>query len=106
MMPLWGVDHWVPLGDLFVDVNILQELSSSPKSKLNDLWQDFTTGMQRYSGDRTAASRQWTVCLSNVSVSKRFYQRGHTVLCQTKEHAIAIALEQLADEYRRIAEER
>jgi Effector-associated domain 10 len=25
-MPLWGVDRWVPLGDLFVDVNILEEL--------------------------------------------------------------------------------
>jgi hypothetical protein len=27
-MPLWGVDRWVPLGELFVDVNILLELSS------------------------------------------------------------------------------
>ncbi|MHC5772138.1 MAG: NACHT domain-containing protein, partial [Nostoc sp.] len=52
-MPLWGVDHWVPLGDLFVDVNILEELSSSRRSELDDLWQDFTTGMQRYSGDRS-----------------------------------------------------
>lgn len=52
-MPLWGVDHWVLLGDLFVDVNILEELSSSRKSELNDLWQDFTTGMQSYSGDRS-----------------------------------------------------
>ncbi|MBD2530595.1 NACHT domain-containing protein [Nostoc flagelliforme FACHB-838] len=52
-MPLWGVDHWVPLGDLFVDVNILEELSSSNKSELDDLWQDFTTGMQEYSGDRS-----------------------------------------------------
>ncbi|MBD2490423.1 NACHT domain-containing protein [Aulosira sp. FACHB-615] len=52
-IPLWGVDHWVPLGDLFVDVNILEELSSSRKSELDDLWQDFTTGMERYSGDRS-----------------------------------------------------
>ncbi|MBD2343638.1 NACHT C-terminal helical domain 2-containing protein [Anabaena subtropica] len=52
-MPLWGVDHWVPLGDLFVDVNILEELSSSRRSELDDLWQDFTTGMERYSGDRS-----------------------------------------------------
>ncbi|MBD2247095.1 NACHT domain-containing protein [Nostoc sp. FACHB-888] len=52
-MPLWGVDHWVPLGDLFVDVNILEELSSSNKSELDDLWQDFTTGMEEYSGDRS-----------------------------------------------------
>jgi len=52
-MPLWGVDHWVPLGDLFVDVNILEELSSSRKSELDDLWQDFTTGIERYSGDRS-----------------------------------------------------
>ncbi|MBD2121263.1 NACHT domain-containing NTPase [Trichocoleus sp. FACHB-262] len=40
-MPLWGVDHWVPLGELFVDVNILKEVSSSRKSELDDLWQDF-----------------------------------------------------------------
>ena len=52
-MPLWGVDHWVLLGNLFVDVNILEELSSSRKSELNDLWQDFTTGMERYSGDHS-----------------------------------------------------
>ncbi len=52
-MPLWGVDRWVPLGDLFVDVNILEELSSSCKSELDDLWQDFTTGMQGYSSDRS-----------------------------------------------------
>jgi hypothetical protein len=48
-MPLWGVDRWVPLGELFVDVNILEEVSSSRKSELDDLWQDFTTGMQGYS---------------------------------------------------------
>ena len=48
-MPLWGVDRWMPLGELFVDVNILEELSISRKSELDDLWQDFTTGMQGYS---------------------------------------------------------
>ncbi|MCZ0900055.1 hypothetical protein ON021_09135, partial [Microcoleus sp. HI-ES] len=32
-MPLWGVDRCVPLGDLFVDVNILEDLSSSRKSE-------------------------------------------------------------------------
>ncbi|MEH1887520.1 NACHT C-terminal helical domain 2-containing protein [Nostoc sp.] len=52
-MPLWGVDRWVPLGDLFVDVNILEELSSTRRSELDDLWQDFTIGMGRYSGDRS-----------------------------------------------------
>jgi predicted NACHT family NTPase len=52
-MPLWGVDRWVPLGELFVDVNILEELSSSCKSELDDLWQDFTTGMQGYSSYRS-----------------------------------------------------
>jgi hypothetical protein len=41
-MPLWGVDRWVPLGDLFVDVNILEKLSSSRMSELDDLWQDFS----------------------------------------------------------------
>ncbi|MBD1895529.1 NACHT domain-containing protein [Coleofasciculus sp. FACHB-129] len=52
-MPLWGVDRWVPLGELFVDVNILEEVSSSRKSELDDLWQDFTTGMQGYSSNRS-----------------------------------------------------
>ncbi|PSB04964.1 NACHT domain-containing protein [Merismopedia glauca] len=47
-MPLWGIDHWVPLGDLFVDVNILESLSSSRRSELDDLWQDFTTGNSSY----------------------------------------------------------
>lgn len=40
-MPLWGVDHWVPLGALFVDVNILEEVSGNRRSELDDLWQDF-----------------------------------------------------------------
>jgi len=52
-MPLWGVDRWVPLGELFVDVNILEELSSSRKSELDDLWQDFTTGIQGYASYRS-----------------------------------------------------
>lgn len=43
-MPLWGIDHWVPLGDLFVNVNILEELSSSHRSELDELWEHFTTG--------------------------------------------------------------
>jgi predicted NACHT family NTPase len=42
-MPLWGIDNWVPLGDLFVDVNILESLNSNRRSELGDLWQDFTT---------------------------------------------------------------
>jgi predicted NACHT family NTPase len=41
-MPLWGVDYWVPLGELFVDVNILEEVSSNRRSELADLWQDFS----------------------------------------------------------------
>lgn len=47
-MPLWGVDHWVPLGDLFVDVNILEQVSTSRRLELDDLWQDFTTGNSDY----------------------------------------------------------
>lgn len=47
-MPLWGVDHWVPLGDLFVDVNILEQVSNSRRSELKDLWQDFTNGNFNY----------------------------------------------------------
>jgi hypothetical protein len=51
-MPLWGVDHWVPLGDLFVDVNILEELSSSRRSELDDLWHDFIQNPNYRSLDR------------------------------------------------------
>ena len=47
-MPLWGVDNWVPLGDLFVDVNILESTSSNRRSELDDLWQDFTKGKSNY----------------------------------------------------------
>jgi transcriptional regulator with XRE-family HTH domain len=52
-MPLWGVDHWVPLDDLFVDVNILGELNSSHRIELDDLWQNFTTGIQKSSRYRS-----------------------------------------------------
>ncbi len=51
-MPLWGIDRCVPLGDLFVDVNILEELSSSRKSELDDLWQDFSNNPSYRSLDR------------------------------------------------------
>ncbi|MBD2455780.1 NACHT domain-containing protein [Nostoc sp. FACHB-87] len=44
VMPLWGIDRLVSLGDLFVDVNILESLSSNHRSELDDLWQDFTKG--------------------------------------------------------------
>ncbi|MBD2491358.1 NACHT domain-containing NTPase [Aulosira sp. FACHB-615] len=47
-MPLWGVDRWVPLGDLFVDVNILEQVSSNSRAELDDLLQDFTTGNSNY----------------------------------------------------------
>lgn len=57
-MPLWGVDHWVPLGDLFVDVNILEELSSSRKSELNDLWQDFSKNPSYRSLDRIGLGKE------------------------------------------------
>jgi hypothetical protein len=52
-MPLWGVDRWVPLADLFVDVNILEKLNSSRRSELDDLWQDFIMGMPGYSSYRS-----------------------------------------------------
>lgn len=52
-MPLLGVDHWVDLGELFVDVNIQEEVSSSRKSELDDLWQDFRLGVKEYSSYRS-----------------------------------------------------
>ncbi|MEQ8540336.1 MAG: NACHT domain-containing protein [Coleofasciculus sp. D1-CHI-01] len=57
-MPLWGVDHWVPLGDLFVDVNILEELSSSRRSELPDLWQDFKENPGYRSLDRIGLGKE------------------------------------------------
>ncbi len=57
-MPLWGVDHWVPLGELFVDVNILEELSSSRRSELDDLWQDFSQNPSYRSLDRIGLGRE------------------------------------------------
>ena len=41
-MPLVGVDNWVPLGDLFVDVNILKKVSNSRRLEITNLLQDFT----------------------------------------------------------------
>jgi len=57
-MPLWGIDRCVPLGDLFVDVNILEELSSSRKSELDDLWQDFSQNRSYRSFDRIGLGKQ------------------------------------------------
>ncbi|MEQ8469482.1 NACHT C-terminal helical domain 2-containing protein [Coleofasciculus sp. E1-EBD-02] len=57
-MPLWGVDHWVPLGDLFVDVNILEKLSSSHRSELQDLWQDFKENPSYRSLDRIGLGKE------------------------------------------------
>ena len=58
-MPLWGIDNWVPLGDLFVDVNILEKTSSSRRSEVGDLWQDFTKGESNYrSLDRIGLGNQ------------------------------------------------
>ncbi|NEO33177.1 MAG: NACHT domain-containing NTPase [Symploca sp. SIO3C6] len=57
-MPLWGVDRWVPLGDLFVDVNILDELSSSGRSELDDLWQDFSKNPSYRSLDRIGLGKE------------------------------------------------
>ena len=42
----------MPLGDLFVDVHILEKLSSSRKSELDNLWQDFSKNPSYRSLDR------------------------------------------------------
>ncbi|WP_375490825.1 NACHT domain-containing protein [uncultured Nostoc sp.] len=57
-LPLWGVDRWVPLGELFVDVNILEELSSSRRSELDDLWQDFSKNPSYRSLDRIGLGKE------------------------------------------------
>jgi predicted NACHT family NTPase len=57
-MPLWGVDRWVPLGDLFVDVNILEKLSSSDKSEYDDLCQDFMNNPSHRGLDRIGLGKE------------------------------------------------
>ncbi|MEP0885147.1 NACHT domain-containing protein [Trichocoleus sp. ST-U3] len=57
-MPLWSVDRWVPLGELFVDVNILEELSSSRRSELDELWQDFSKNPSYRSLDRIGLGKE------------------------------------------------
>ncbi len=57
-MPLWGIDRWVPLGELFVDVNLLEELSSSRRSELDNLWQDFSENPSYRSLDRIGLGRK------------------------------------------------
>ncbi len=52
-IPLYGVDGLVPLGDLFVNVNILKQRSSSRRSELDDLWEDFISGGQDAYGYRS-----------------------------------------------------
>jgi len=52
-IPLYGVDGLVPLGDLFVNVNILEQRSSSRRSELDDLWEDFLSGGQDAYGYRS-----------------------------------------------------
>ena len=70
-IPLWGIDNWVPLGDLFVDVNILEKTSSSCRSELDDLWQDFTKGESSYrSLDRIGLGNQQQR-VSGLSVLER-----------------------------------
>jgi NACHT domain len=58
-MLLWGIDRWVPVVGLFVDVNILEKVSSSRSSELDDLWQDFITNDPDYrSLDRIGLGRE------------------------------------------------
>jgi len=57
-MPLLGVDSPVPLGDLFVDVYILETLSSSRRSEPEDLWQDFSKNPSYRSFDRMGLGRE------------------------------------------------
>ncbi|WP_445175357.1 NACHT domain-containing protein, partial [Microcoleus sp.] len=57
-MPLWWIDRWVLLGDLFVDVNILEKLSSSDKSEYDDLCQDFMNNPSHRGLDRIGLGKE------------------------------------------------
>ena len=52
-MPLWGMSEPVPLSDLFVDVNLLEEPNSDRRDELPNLWQDFQQGLKHYSSHRS-----------------------------------------------------
>jgi hypothetical protein len=56
-MPLWGVDHWVSIGELFVDVNVLDGLSNSYRAEISDLWEDFMRHPNHRSLDRIGLGR-------------------------------------------------
>jgi hypothetical protein len=47
-MPLWGMSRPVPLSNLFVDVNLLEEPSSDRRDGVDSLWQDFQQGTEGY----------------------------------------------------------
>jgi hypothetical protein len=52
-MPLWGMSRPVPLSNLFVDVNLLEEPSSDRRDGVDSLWQDFQQGTEGYSSYRS-----------------------------------------------------
>lgn len=51
-MPLWGVDRWVSLYELFININILEEVSFNHRAELDILWKDFNQEPSRRSLDR------------------------------------------------------
>ncbi|BAY35663.1 putative signal transduction protein containing Nacht domain (plasmid) [Nostoc carneum NIES-2107] len=58
-IPLWAVNCSVSLSHLFVDVNILDQVSSNRRSELDDLWQDFTENNSNYrSLDRISSGKK------------------------------------------------
>ncbi|MBD2563967.1 MULTISPECIES: hypothetical protein [Nostoc] len=70
-MPLWGINRGVSLAHLFVDVNILEGVSNSRRSELEDLWQDFTTNHSSYQSLDRIGSVQSGSFLSNIWVERR-----------------------------------
>jgi|GEM_PF-5241875 len=52
-IPLWNIDSLVSLGDLFVDVYVLNQLSSTSQSALEDLWKKYSQEIQIYPNKRS-----------------------------------------------------
>lgn len=77
-MPLWGVDRWVPLYELFININILEDVSSTHRAELDTLWKHFNKEPSCRSLDRIgiASTRKQVPGLQLLSEDKNLVVVG------------------------------